>query len=386
MTIKLSRPSLIALAVSMSALSSGFTFAAEEMDHSTMDHGSMPMDHSKMNHGAAQVQMGGMDHSQMPEGQNSQDGTPAMDHSKMNHEAMQGQMGSMDHSQMNHGQNQSKAAAMDHSKMGHGAMQEQMKGMDHSNMDHSQMNHSSADTPRTTSRTPIPVLTDADRQAAFAPLPGHTVHDSGINSFFLLDQLEYQDADEGSTLAWDASGWVGGDINRIWFRSEGERTNGVTEDAELQLLYGRSVGPWWDVVAGVRQDFKPESPQTWAAFGVQGMALYAFEAEATAFVGENGQTAARLEGDYDILLTNRLILQPTAEANFYGKNDSERGVGSGLANTELGLRLRYEIVREFAPYIGISWSRSYGNTADMLRDEGEDVEEARFVAGIRMWL
>lgn len=385
MTIKLSRPSLIALAVSMSALSSGFTFAAEEMDHSTMGHGSMPMDHSKMNHGAAQVQMGGMDHSQMPEGQNSQDGTPAMDHSKMNHEAMQGQMGSMDHSQMNHGQNQSKAAAMDHSKMGHGAMQEQMKGMDHSNMDHSQMNHSSADTPRTTSRTPIPVLTDADRQAAFAPLPGHTVHDSGINSFFLLDQLEYQDADEGSTLAWDASGWVGGDINRVWFRSEGERTNGVTEDAELQLLYGRSVGPWWDVVAGVRQDFKPESPQTWAAFGVQGMALYAFEAEATAFVGENGQTAARLEGDYDILLTNRLILQPTAEANFYGKNDSERGVGSGLANTELGLRLRYEIVREFAPYIGISWSRSYGNTADMLRDEGEDVEEARFVAGIRMW-
>lgn len=317
MTIKLSRPSLIALAVSMSALSSGFTFAAEEMDHSTMGRGSMPLDHSKM---------------------------------------------------------------------GHGAMQEQMKGMDHSNMDHSQMNHSSADTPRTTSRTPIPVLTDADRQAAFAPLPGHTVHDSGINSFFLLDQLEYQDADEGSTLAWDASGWVGGDINRVWFRSEGERTNGVTEDAELQLLYGRSVGPWWDVVAGVRQDFKPESPQTWAAFGVQGMALYAFEAEATAFVGENGQTAARLEGDYDILLTNRLILQPTAEANFYGKNDSERGVGSGLANTELGLRLRYEIVREFAPYIGISWSRSYGNTADMLRDEGEDVEEARFVAGIRMWL
>ena len=115
------------------------------------------------------------------------------------------------------------------------------------------------------------------------------------------------------------------------------------------------------------------------------MALYAFEAEATAFVGENGQTAARLEGEYDILLTNRLILQPTAEMNFYGKNDPERGVGSGLANTELGLRLRYEIVRQFAPYIGVSWSRSYGNTADMVRDEGGDVDEARFVAGIRMW-
>ena len=94
---------------------------------------------------------------------------------------------------------------------------------------------------------------------------GHQVHDSALNSFFLLDQLEYQDADEGSTLAWDATGWVGGDINRLWIRSEGERTNGVTEDAELQLLYGRAISPWWDVVAGVRQDFKPQSPQTWAA-------------------------------------------------------------------------------------------------------------------------
>ena len=375
------RISLVALTVSLSALSGGFTFAAEEMDHSAMGHGSMPMDHSQMGHGAGQRPMEGMDHDQMPKEQASPAKAPAIDHSKMNH----GAMGTMDHSQMGHGKSQEKAPAMDHSKMGHGAMQGQMEGMDHSTMDHSQMNHGSTEAPRTTSRTPIPVLTDADRQAAFPPLPGHKVHDSAINSFILLDQLEYQDADEGSTLAWDASGWVGGDINRVWFRSEGERTNGVTEDAELQLLYGRSIGPWWDVVAGVRQDFKPESPQTWAAFGVQGMALYAFEAEATAFVGENGQTAARLEGDYDILLTNRLILQPTAEVNFYGKNDPERGVGSGLANTELGLRLRYEIVRQFAPYIGVSWSRSYGNTADLVRDEGEDVDEARFVAGIRMW-
>ncbi|AYG43294.1 copper resistance protein B [Pseudomonas sp. Leaf58] len=288
------------------------------------------------------------------------------------------------------------ADEMDHSAMGHDAMtldsapsHDSMPGMDHSKMahgpmDHS-MNHGSANTPRAGSRTPMPVLTDADRKAAFPLSDGHQMHDSAINSLFLLDQLEYQDADEGSALAWDASGWIGGDINRLWIRSEGERTNGVTEDAELQLLYGRSVSPWWDVVAGVRQDFKPESPQTWAALGIQGMALYDFEAEATAFIGENGQTAARLEGDYDILLTNRLILQPTAEANFYGKNDPERGVGSGLANTEVGLRLRYEIVRQFAPYIGVSWSRSYGKTADFIRDEGGDGDEARFVAGIRMW-
>lgn len=328
MTNSLARPSLLALTVSFSMLGAAPSFAAEEMDHSAMGHGSMEMDSAP-----------------------SADPMPGMDH-----------------------------AHMDHSKMDHGSMQ----GMDHGAMDHSMMNHGS-DAPTTTSRTPIPVLTDADRQAAFPPLGGHQMHDSAINSFFLLDKLEYQDADEGSALAWEASGWVGGDINRLWIRSEGERTNGVTEDAELQLLYGRSVSPWWDVVAGVRQDFQPGSPQTWGAFGIQGMALYDFEAEATAFIGENGQAAARLEGEYDILLTNRLILQPTAEANFYGKNDPERGVGSGLANTEVGLRLRYEIVRQFAPYIGVTWNRSYGKTADLIRDEGGDVDEARFVAGIRLW-
>ncbi|MHC6228154.1 copper resistance protein B [Pseudomonas sp. X10] len=370
MANSLGRPSLLALTVSIGMLGVTPSFAAEEMDHTSMDH-------SKMGHGSMQMDAA------------PSESMPAMDHSKMGVSKQHKKSASVDHNQMGHAQSQNKSSSVDHSKidhskMGHGNMQ----GMDHGamkGMDHSQMNHGSATSPTTTSRTPIPVLTDADREAAFPPLGGHQVHDSGNNSFFLLDQLEYQDADEGSTLAWDASGWVGGDVNRLWVRSEGERTNGVTEDAELQLLYGRSVSPWWDVVAGVRQDFKPESPQTWAAFGIQGLALYDFEAEATAFIGENGQTAVRLEGEYDILLTNRLILQPTAEANFYGKNDPERGVGSGLANTEVGLRLRYEIVRQFAPYIGVTWSRSYGKTADFIRDEGGDVNEARFVAGIRMW-
>lgn len=277
------------------------------------------------------------------------------------------------------------AEPMDHAAMGHAAMPA-MQPAPMDAMDHSQMNHGASEQPpATTSHTPIPVLTDADRAAAFPPLPGHAMHDKQLNTFFLLDQLEYQDADEGSALSWDASGWIGGDIDRLWFRSEGERTNGVTEEAEIQALWGHSIGPWWDLVAGVRQDFKPGSPQTWAAFGIQGMALYAFEAEATAFIGENGQSAVRLEGDYDILLTNRLILQPTAELNLYGKNDPGRGIGSGLANTEVGLRLRYEIRREFAPYIGVTWNRAYGNTADLARDEGEDDNEARLVAGIRMW-
>ena len=254
-------------------------------------------------------------------------------------------------------------------------------------MDHSQMQGMTPATPAASSqsRTPIPPLTDADRAAVYNAPGGHVVHDSGINSLFVIDQLEWQGSDDGRAVGWDAKGWMGGDIDRLWLRTEGERAKGKTEKAEVQALWGHAISPWWDVVAGMRQDFKPGDSQSWAAFGLQGMALYNFEAEATLFVGEGGQTAARLEGDYDILLTNRLVLQPTAEANFYGKNDPVRGIGSGLAQTEVGVRLRYEIRREFAPYVGVIWNRAYGQTAEYARDEGEDRSEVRWVLGVRLW-
>ena len=282
-----------------------------------------------------------------------------------------GQMQGMDHSQMQ-GMDHSQMQGMDHS---------QMQGMDHSKMEGMQP----AKQPLTQSRTPIPPLTDADRAAVYNAPGGHEVHDTAINSFFIFEKLEWQDADDGSALNWEAQGWIGGDVDRLWLRSEGERTNGKSEEAEVQALWGHSISPWWDLVGGVRQDFKPGDPQTWAAFGIQGLALYNFEAQATAYLGEGGQTAARLEGDYDILLTNKLILQPTAEFNFYGKNDPQRGVGSGLSESEVGLRLRYEVRPQFAPYVGVTWNRAYGRTADYAREEGEDNNEARLVLGVRVW-
>lgn len=260
--------------------------------------------------------------------------------------------------------------AMDHSQMS--AMDDGMQTMD------------SAPAPAT-SRTPIPLPSDADRRAAFPDVGGHGVHDRAINSFWLLNQLEYQDAERGSALAWEMNGWVGGDIDRLWLRSEGERSNGITEKAELEALWGHAIGPWWDLVGGVRQDFKPGSPQTWAAVGLQGMALYNFESQATAYLGEGGQAALRLKGDYDILLTNRLILQPTAEVNLYSRNDARRGLGSGLADSEVGLRMRYELHRQFAPYIGVTWNRSYGKSADYSREEGDERSETRLVLGVRLW-
>lgn len=272
---------------------------------------------------------------------------------------------------------------MDHSAHGTPAGAPQHSPMQHDGMDHGAMTH-----PPVTAPSPaasVPPLSDADRAAAFPDLPPHAMHQGGSNFLFLADQLEWQDADEGSALAWDISGWYGGDIDRLAFRSEGERTDGHTEEAELQLLWSHAIGPWWETVAGVRQDFKPGSPQTWAAFGVQGMPLFGLETEATAFLGEGGQSALRLEAEYDILLTQRWVLQPTAEINLHGRNDEARGVGSGLSDAGFGLRLRYEINRQFAPYIGVTWNRAYGNTADLLRDEDEDVSDTRLVAGIRFW-
>jgi copper resistance protein B len=287
---------------------------------------------------------------------------------------------SHNHSQPNH--TQSDRGMMDHGAMDHEAM-------DHGTMDHS--GHAMPHPPPTgippgeADRPPVPTLSPADIEAAFPDLPEHGMHQGSSHFMFVADELEWQDADAGSTLAWDLSGWAGGDIDRLAFRSEGERTNGHTEEAELQLLWSHAIGPWWETVAGVRQDFEPGSPQTWAAFGVQGMPLYGLETEATAFLGEGGQSALRLEAEYDLLLTQRWVLQPTAELNLYGRTDESRGIGSGLSDASVGLRLRYEISRQFAPYVGVSWSRAYGNSAELQRAEGEDTSEARLVAGIRFW-
>ncbi len=261
---------------------------------------------------------------------------------------------------------------------------EGMEGMDHGSHSMPMGASASSDAPAQ-SRTPIPPVTDADRAAVYTSHSGHQVHDSAINSYFVADKLEWQDANDGSALAWDLSGWIGGDIDRLLLRSEGERTNGKTEEAEVQALWGHAISSSWDVVAGARQDFKPGAPQTWAAFGLQGQAISDLDVQATAFIGEAGQTAARLEADYDLLLTNDLILQPTGELNFYGKNDPQRGNGSGLSTSELGLRLRYEITPQFAPYVGVTWNRSYGKTADYAREDDEDVAEARLVVGLRLW-
>jgi copper resistance protein B len=231
----------------------------------------------------------------------------------------------------------------------------------------------------------VPPLTDADRAAAFRDVQGHAVHDNAVNYFVLFDQLEWQAADGGSGLNIDSRGWIGRDRDRLWFRAEGEGEDGQVGEAQAHLLYGRQFSRWWDVVAGIRQDFHPGPAQTWAAVGVQGLAPYWFEVEATAYVGPSGRTQGRFEVEYELRLTNRLIFQPLLEASVFGKSDPERGVGAGLSTTDAGFRLRYELRRELAPYIGITWKRKYGQTADFAEAAGEATAATRVVTGLRLW-
>ena len=231
----------------------------------------------------------------------------------------------------------------------------------------------------------VPRPTNADREAAFPDVDAHTMHGTSLNSFVLFDQLEWHAGDTATGFDLDSRGWVGGDRDRLWFRAEGDDDGGRLGEAQAHVLFGRQFARWWDLVAGVRQEFRPGPAQTWAAVGIQGLAPYWFEVEATAYVGASGRTQARLALEYELLLTNRLILQPLLEMDFTGKSDPERRVGAGLSATDLGIRLRYEWRREVAPYVGLTWSRKWGGTADFARADGDAPSSARLATGLRLW-
>lgn len=213
--------------------------------------------------------------------------------------------------------------------------------------------------------------------------------DDPLLTMFTIDQLEIRDSDEDNPLVLEGQFWVGYDLEKLWIKTELERVGGETEEAELQFLYSKAIAPYWDLQMGWRRDFqlgdndKPE--RDWAVFGVQGLAPYYFEVDTAFFISDSGRTALRFEAEYELLFTQQWILTPEFEVNFYGQNDRETGTGSGLSDVEFGLRLRYEVRREFAPYIGINWSKKYGNTAEYSRLQGESSSDTQIVLGLRAW-
>lgn len=216
------------------------------------------------------------------------------------------------------------------------------------------------------------------------PGTGMAMADNEIHYMVLFDQLEYLRTRDGDGMAWDAQAWVGRDYSKIWFKTEGERINGQT-DGRVEVLGSRAVAAFWDAQMGIRHDFGQSPSRQWLAFGIQGIAPYWFDVEAFGYLGPSGRTAARVKADYTVRLSQVVFVTPELEANFYGKSDRERNIGSGLSDVQFGLRLRYEIRREIAPYVGISWGRKFGQTAEFARAAGDSRSERQIVAGVRVW-
>jgi copper resistance protein B len=201
----------------------------------------------------------------------------------------------------------------------------------------------------------------------------------------LVDNLEAVRSDGNTSTAYDLQAWYGRTYDRAVLKAEGDYDNSEIQDARTELLWGHAIAAFWDTQLGVRHDSGEGPNRNSLAFGVQGLAPYWFEVEATGYVGESGRTALRLDASYELLLTQKWILQPRIEANAYGKDDTDRGLGSGLSDVSVALRLRYEIRREFAPYVGVEWASKFGDTKDLARAAGEDTNETRLVAGLRFW-
>jgi len=219
----------------------------------------------------------------------------------------------------------------------------------------------------------------------FGPVPRPRFADEHRFASLLVDRLEWVHTSDNDSIAYDLQAWYGRDYDRAVLKAEGELDNGRLQEARSELLWSHAVAAYWDTQLGMRYDSGVGPDRGWLAFGVQGLAPYWFELEAGGYVSDAGHTALRLSAEYPLLLTQRLILQPRFEANAYGKRDGKRGLGGGLSDLAVGIRLRYEVRRELAPYIGIEWAGKYGGTANYARAAGDVTEETRLVAGARFW-
>lgn len=265
---------------------------------------------------------------------------------------------------------------MDHSKMNHGSM----PGMDHSKMNHESMSMQGDSAP-IEARDPHAYSDGYD----FGQSPRPQMGDQELLGSLLVDRLESATTRGSTALTYDWQAWFGNTYDRALVRAEGEIEGGTFKDARNELLWAHAITAYWDTQLGVRYDSGQGIDRGWLAFGVQGTAPYWIYVEATAYVNEQGRISFRLETEYDLLITQRLILQPRIEMNVYSQRDDSRNVSNGLSDFAGGLRLRYEILREFAPYVGVEWASSFGSAADNLQAAGQPSEGTLFVAGVRFW-
>lgn len=201
----------------------------------------------------------------------------------------------------------------------------------------------------------------------------------------LFDNFEAVRSGGNNSGAYDVLARFGRDYDKLVIKAEGEVASGKLQEARTEALWSHAVSTFWDTQLGVRHDSGIGPNRTWLAFGMQGLAPYWFEIDAAAYVGSGGRTALRLGAEYELLVTQRLIVQPRIEANFYGKSDAARNIGKGFSDLTTGVRVRYEFSRQFAPYVGVEWANRFGDTADLLRAAREPTRNTRYVAGVRFW-
>ena len=249
-----------------------------------------------------------------------------------------------------------------------------MPGMDHGNMQHEAAAPAATRDPHAYSGG-----------YAFGAIAPHTMSDEAYMGGLMVHRLETVQSSHNTFQSVDLQGWLGKDYDQLVLKAEGEVDGGKLQEARTELLWSHAVATYWNGQLGVRHDSGLEPDQEWLALSVQGLAPYWFEVDAAFYMGEQGRAAARLQAEYELLITQQLILQPRIEANLNGKQDAARALGTGLTSLTTGLRLRYEIRRECAPYLGVEWSGKFGGTADYARAAGISASNTSVVAGIRFW-
>jgi copper resistance protein B len=212
------------------------------------------------------------------------------------------------------------------------------------------------------------------------------VEDRGVFAHALLNQNEGRYNGINTQYRWSGEAWAGTDYNRLWIRSEGTVAKGKVEDGIQEFLFSRAITTFFDLQGGLRSDLDSLPTRNWASLGIEGLAPGFFNIEATGYASAQGHLSARFEGYYDLLITNRLILQPQIELTFYSKSDPSREVGPGLSEIDAGLRLRYGFTRKLAPYIGVTYEGKYGQTANFAKQAGQSTSDFRFTFGLRIWL
>jgi copper resistance protein B len=233
---------------------------------------------------------------------------------------------------------------------------------------------------------PMTGMTSTQPQAASSSMQNMDMNDNASHVMLLIDQLEYANGYSGNGPAWEAEAWYGSDNNKLWLRSEGEGSRGRIDDGDIEVLWNHPASAFWNTQLGVRHDLCLGPQRNWMALGLEGVAPYWIELEATAYVGESDRLAARIRAEYTLRFTQRWLLQPEFEVNLYSKDDPAQRIGSGVSNAQLGLRLRYEVTRQLAPYMGLVWTRRFGATAGFAHADQVPVFDRQFVIGLHMWL